>query len=76
MKLKQLETLLTSVDGFTSPKVLLEQYETPCHIASHMLFQAQAEYGDLAGKTVADLGCGCGMLSVGAAVMGASTVTG
>lgn len=56
MKLKKLEEYLQSVDGFEKPKLLLEQYVTPSHIASNMLFTIQSKYGDLEGKTVADLG--------------------
>lgn len=56
MKLKILEEYLQGVDGFDKPKLLLEQYVTPSHIASNMLFTIQSKYGDLDGKTVADLG--------------------
>lgn len=76
MKLKALESLMGEVEGFSEPKLELEQYETPAHIAAHMVFAAETNYGDLCGKTVGDLGCGCGMLSVGASAVGADTVTG
>ncbi|KAF2355117.1 Methyltransferase small domain [Trinorchestia longiramus] len=33
-------------------------------------------FGEIADKTVADLGCGCGVLAIGAAMLGASAVTG
>lgn len=36
----------------------------------------QSQYGDLDGKLVADLGCGCGALSIGAAVLNACLVIG
>lgn len=36
----------------------------------------ESVYGDLAGKAVVDLGCGCGMLSVGAAMFAPSYVLG
>ena len=76
MRLKQLEGVLQDVAGFRAPKLLLEQYETPCHIAAHMAFTAEFSFGDLTGKAVADLGCGCGMLSIASAVLGAASVTG
>ena len=76
MKLKKLESYLQDVEGFNEPKVLLEQYETPCHIASVMLFTIESSFGDIAGKTIADLGCGCGMLSIGAALLNADYVLG
>merc|ERR1711890_195003 len=33
-------------------------------------------FGDIEGKTVADLGCGCGVLSLGCVMLGADFVTG
>ncbi|KAH3715368.1 hypothetical protein DPMN_058076 [Dreissena polymorpha] len=35
LKLKELETYLEEVDGFENPKVLLEQYSTPAHLAGN-----------------------------------------
>ena len=35
-----------------------------------MLHAAETQFGDLCGKVVADLGCGCGILSVGSGLMG------
>ena len=35
-----------------------------------MLHTAETQFGDLCGKVVADLGCGCGILSVGSGLMG------
>ncbi len=74
MKLKQLETHLQQVDAFEEPKILLEQYPTRPHIAACMLHTMDARYGDLQGKLVADLGCGCGVLSIGAAMLEAGWV--
>jgi len=76
IKLKKLEEYLQSVDSFEKPKVLLEQYITPSHIASNLLFTIQNNYDDLEGKLVADFGCGTGMLSVGSAILGAAHVVG
>lgn len=76
IKLKKLEEYLQSVDPFVKPKVLLEQYITPSHIASNLLFTIQNNYSDLDGKLVGDLGCGTGMLSIGSAILGASQVVG
>lgn len=76
MKLKKLEELLQGVDGFERPKILLEQYPTPSHIASCMLYEIQVKHGDIDGKLVADLGCGCGMLSIGAFLLGAQLTIG
>lgn len=41
MKLKTLESYLQDLDGFSNPKVLLEQYETPAHIAAIALYTIQ-----------------------------------
>ncbi|XP_052868971.1 rRNA N6-adenosine-methyltransferase METTL5 [Anopheles cruzii] len=76
IKLKKLETLLQSVDDFVKPEVKLEQYMTPPHIASQALYDIQTKFKDLEERSVLDLGCGSGMLSIGAALLGASNVTG
>lgn len=76
MKLKYLEEFLQDIDVFEKPKVALEQYPTPSHLASHMLYTIQSCYGDLSEKIVADLGCGCGGLALGAAALEASLVVG
>ena len=39
-----------------------------------MIYTAENTFGDIRGKYVADLGCGCGMLSISAALLGAETV--
>lgn len=76
IKLKQLEGYLQSVDTFNKPKILLEQYITPSHIASHLLFEIQNNHDDLEGKLVGDMGSGTGMLSIGSAILGAEHVVG
>jgi len=76
MKLKQLEQHLQQVEGFEEPKILLEQYATRPHIAACMLHTISATFGDLEDKLVADLGCGCGVLSVGSVMLGAGAVIG
>ncbi|XP_058064413.1 rRNA N6-adenosine-methyltransferase Mettl5 [Anopheles bellator] len=78
IKLKKLETFLQSVDDFVKlkVKVKLEQYMTPPHIASQVLYDIQTKFKDLEDRSVLDLGCGSGMLSIGAALLGASYVIG
>lgn len=76
LKLKLLEEYLQGVDAFERPKIKLEQYVTPSHIAACMLHTIQSRYGDLDGRFVADLGCGTGMLSIGAHLLGARAVVG
>lgn len=74
MKLKQLEGYLGGLQQFSNPKVGLEQYPTGPHIASRMLYMAENTFGDIMGKVVVDLGCGCGTLGAAAALMGAEHV--
>lgn len=76
IKLKHLEQYLQTVDDFKEPKVRLEQYQTPPHIASQALYTIQTSYADLEGRLVLDLGCGPGMLSIGAGLLGADFVLG
>jgi putative methylase len=75
MKLKDLEMSLQKVRSFISPDASLEQYQTPATIASDLLFLAYSQ-GDIAGKTVVDLGCGTGILGIGASLLGAERVIG
>lgn len=53
------------------PSPVLEQYATPASVAAEMLFLA-GMHGDL--QTVCDLGCGTGILAIGAALLGARSV--
>jgi len=76
MKLKQLEQNLQQVEGFEEPKILLEQYATRPHIAACMLHTISDTFGDLEDKLIADLGCGCGVLSIGSVMLGAGAVIG
>ena len=74
MKKKDLEISLQSLEVFNNPKVSLEQYPTPSVIASDILFSAYAA-DDIAGKRIADLGCGTGIFAIGAYLLGAESVT-
>jgi putative methylase len=71
MKKKQLEILLERMEGFHNPIPELEQYATPACVAAEMLYLAYM-HGDLG--VVCDLGCGTGMLAVGAALLGAKAI--
>lgn len=76
MKLKELESHLQEVEEFENPKILLEQYPTRPHIAACMLHTMSSTFDDIENKTIADLGCGCGVLSIGSVMLGAGFVTG
>jgi putative methylase len=75
MKLRQLEIALQRLTGFQRPQAALEQYQTPAPLAARLLYHALMK-GDLAGKSVCDLGSGTGVLAIGAALLGAENVTG
>ncbi|WP_440953340.1 METTL5 family protein [Methanococcoides sp. FTZ1] len=74
MKQRKLEMLLEKVRGFDSPDVTLEQYSTPAVLAAELLHFAFMK-GDIE-DTVYDLGCGTGMLAIGAKILGAERVVG
>lgn len=76
IKLKELESRLQQVDVFDNPKIVLEQYPTRPHIAACILNTIHNTYDDIEDKVVADLGCGCGVLSIGAAMLGAGMCLG
>jgi len=75
MKKKDLEIKLQRMRDFNEPDASLEQYMTPAVIASDVLFIAYAE-GDIHKMDVLDPGCGTGMLSIGAWMLGAENVYG
>ena len=74
--LKKLEGILSNVDGFKKPKINYEQYPTSPHLTSRICFLIQSQYKDINGKSVLDLGCGTGMLSIGVVLCGAKYVIG
>ena len=75
MRLRQLEMALQGLAGLPRPRAALEQYQTPAPLAARLLHHALMK-GDIAGKTVCDLGAGTGILAIGAALLGAAGVTG
>jgi putative methylase len=66
--------LLEKIEGFESPSAALEQYATPAVLAAELLHSAYMR-GDLE-DTVFDLGCGTGILAIGAKLLGAREVVG
>ena len=73
MKLRQLEISLQRCAGYKTPRAAWEQYQTPATLAARLLYDAYMN-GDIEGKAVCDLGCGTGILAIGAALLGARTV--
>lgn len=76
MKLKHLQSALSSVPTpqFTDPCISLEQYATSPELTSYIILAALQNEDIGYGKTVLDLGCGTGMLSIGSAIVGSSQI--
>ena len=72
---RRLAQELAVVAGFEDPRAPLEQYHTPPDLAAHIVHVADLR-GDIEGRTVLDLGCGTGMLALGAALRGPERVVG
>ncbi|MCL2460714.1 MAG: METTL5 family protein [Euryarchaeota archaeon] len=75
MKLRRLEMKLEEVADFQHPSPALEQYMTPAPLAARIVHHAFLA-GDIEELTICDLGCGTGILGIGAALLGAAHVDG
>ncbi len=64
---------LSRLKLFSSPKLFSEQYPTDSEVAADVLWTAFMN-GDLEGKSVADFGCGTGILGIGCLLLGAKKV--
>jgi putative methylase len=73
---RQLAIQLEKVPGFMSPDERLEQYSLDAEAAANLLWTVKNETTDLASTRVLDLGCGTGILTLGAALIGASLAVG
>ncbi len=71
---KELAIVLSKLKVFENPNVQLEQYTTDSEIAAEILWHIFMQ-NELEGKHVADLGCGTGILGIGALLLGARHVT-
>lgn len=75
MRQRELEIRLSHVPPHPDPVPGLEQYATPSPIAADVLYRALG-HGDVRDRAVLDLGCGTGILAIGAALLGARPVVG
>ena len=75
MRRSELVRALERVPAFADPQRALEQVITPSEAAATLLAAAE-RWDGLAGRSVADLGCGTGRLAIGAALLGAAPVRG
>jgi len=62
---KQLAVYLSRLQSFEKPSYRLEQYPTDSEIAAEVIWYAN-QLGDFKHSKVADLGCGTGILGIGA----------
>ena len=69
----QLAIILSKLEVFSDPKVKAEQYVTDSEAAASALWNANL-LGDIEGKVIADLGCGTGILGIGAMLLGARRI--
>ncbi len=74
--MQQLEIVLSHLEKSPSPKIAYEAYDLNPAAVSEILFLAETRYGDLKNRSVLDLGCGSGILAIGAALLGAKEVVG
>ena len=73
MSVGKLAIELSKLESFSVPDIKEEQYITDSQIAAHWLNNADI-LDDIEGKIVMDLGAGTGILSIGAALLGAKRV--
>ena len=73
MKLKNIISDLESLETFSSPKDYLEQYQTPASVAGEMIHYISNNYS-IQNYSIADLGCGTGILGIAAALCGCKNV--
>ena len=69
----ELAIALSKLEGFQQPKVRQEQYIMDSEIGATILWNAYL-LGDIKGKVIADLGCGTGLLGIGALLLKAKRV--
>lgn len=71
--LKQLCHILSKLKGFSTSSWKLEQYMTEPDIAGEVLWNSALK-DEVCDKSVIDLGCGTGILGIGALLLGAKKV--
>ena len=76
MRKKQLEIALSQLAPSPSPRLKWEGYTLDAESAAQMAHVAGWANDDVRGKKVVDLGCGSGILSIAASLLGAGRVVG
>jgi putative methylase len=75
LRKRRLEMILSQLSPHPSPDPQLEQYQLSPANAARVVTWAW-DNGDLEGRRVCDLGCGTGLLTISAALSGATAVLG
>jgi putative methylase len=70
IKLKKLRERLDYVEPFSQDKVYLDQYQTSVDVAADFIHYIANNYG-FEDRNICDLGCGTGILGIGALLCGA-----
>jgi predicted RNA methylase len=76
MRQKHLAMLLSRVKSHQRPNIRFEAYTLDSESAARILFLAEEIHSDIKDSTVVDLGCGTGILAIGAVLTGAKYVVG
>jgi putative methylase len=71
---RELAIFLSKLKVFEKPKVHLEQYPSDSNVAASLLWHLAMTNAELDELSVVDLGCGTGILGIGALVLGANFV--
>ena len=70
---RELAIFLSSLKGFDNPNPRLEQHPSDGDVAAKLIWQAYHQ-GNLFEKNIIDMGCGTGILGIGALMLGAKHV--
>ena len=73
MKKRELALLLSQLESLPNQEAQLEQYQTEGDVAANFLWDVYMQ-GNIEVKEIADLGCGNGILGIGALLLGAKKV--
>jgi len=73
---RQLAIQLENVSGFANPSEKMEQYALDAEAAADILWTVKNETPGIGSSLVLDLGCGTGILTIGAALIGAALAIG
>lgn len=76
MRQKHLAMHLSRVKPNQQPNIRFEAYNLDSESAARILFLAEEIHGDIKDSAVVDLGCGIGILAIGAVLTGAKYVVG